>query len=670
MRCWNHLPRHLGGFGLLVAVFMASAVEIMAHRGIPPPRREVPPPPGTEPISPDPPPPPPPPEEKRGDPPPPASTPGVGVPMPGHTGGATPSTAVTPRGRGARGATTGISKRRSAAEVTGSWQAWWSYNQEPYLELRRRLEGGGVVSGSAGFLLGPERDGAVRLVRPDALDVQERILPALLGAVAQDDVKVVESALLALGRVVPAEQAGQVLRCLVMSLGHGQASVKECALLALGILGSAEARPILVAVLKDTPRGQSALRVTGSIATHLRAVAAIALGLIGVEDDIPCLMAIVERAGASSGELEECALLALGLFPTGEEQTIPFLVRMLGRADLDRSIRALVPIALAKMENPVAKIVGRGALLRLLRDDSTDNNLRRSCLLALAKMTPQVDPDVVGTVVGVIDNDSDGQSRFFALVALGEIGARDAAGFEERRQEHGQLLRVLMSETTRPKRRDHRPWAALGLAIYGRELCVTYPRETFQMGERLTECYVEEGDPSVKAALAIALGLLRHREAEPYLVRELRDTNDYSVAGHHAVALGLLQSEEAADLMRAWIQEKGTDPVFRVALARGLALLGDTRSVDILVQALVESRTLYETATLAQAIGILGHRSAMDPLIAILADPARPEACRDYTAAALGLLAEKTPLRWTARVTVGLNYCIPNTTLALIAELL
>ncbi|MEW6743501.1 MAG: HEAT repeat domain-containing protein [Planctomycetota bacterium] len=643
MRSRNCLSRRVRILGFVAALLVAGVVEITAHIVIPPP----PPPPR-----------------------PPSSLPLPRLPSnpaPAPTG---PSQPTTPRAPGPPGASTGISKRRAAGEITGSWQSWWSRNQEPYLELRRHLESRGVVSGSAGYLLGSDRDGAVRLVRPDAQDVQERIVPALLGAVAQDDPKVVESALLALGRVVPAEQAGQALRGLVMSLGHGQESVKECALLALGILGSAEARPILLAVLNDTPSGRSALRVTGSIATHLRAVAAVALGLIGVEDDIPPLMTIVERAGSSAHELVECALVALGLFAVGEQQTIPFLVQMLDRNGLDRSVRSLVPIALAKIESPAARIIGREPLLRLLRDRSTDNDLQRSCLLALARMTSEVDPNVVDTIVRVIDNDPDGQSRFFALTALGEIGARDAAGFEERRQEHGQILRVLMSETTRPKRREHRPWAALGLAIYGRALGATHPREVSQLGERLTECFVEEGDPSARAALASALGLLCHRKAEPHLVRELRDTRDYSVAGHLAVALGLLQSEEAADLMREWIQEKGIDPVYRVTLARGLALMGDSRSVDILVRALAESHTVYETSSLAQAIGILGHRGAIDPLIEILKDPARPEACRDYAAAALGLLAEKTPLRWNARVTVGLNYCVPNATLALIAAVM
>jgi HEAT repeat protein len=170
--------------------------------------------------------------------------------------------------------------------------------------------------------------------------------------------------------------------------------------------------------------------------------------------------------------------------------------------------------------------------------------------------------------------------------------------------------------------------------------------------------------------MAIALGLLDARQAAPDFLEVLEKNHHDGLRGYIAVALGLMNNHEAADRLRAMLQTHGLEWRFRLNLARGLGLMNDTRSVKTLVELLGSARTVAEASSMAQAIGLIGDKTAIAPLIEILEDRARSGQLRGFCAVALGLLADKTPLPWNACISVGLNYRSKTEALAEILDIL
>ena len=126
----------------------------------------------------------------------PTTGPGPGVPGAGGAGSARPTT-------GGRGFS-----RRGGGEAFEQWQFWWEHNKEPFLQLKERLGGGQVSTGSAGFLIGRvKQTEAQSSIRPSAQMVKNEIIPALRPLLQEPQADVVDSAVLAIARMLRVEDA-------------------------------------------------------------------------------------------------------------------------------------------------------------------------------------------------------------------------------------------------------------------------------------------------------------------------------------------------------------------------------------------------------------------------------------------------------------------------------
>jgi HEAT repeat protein len=110
-----------------------------------------------------------------------------------------------------------------------------------------------------------------------------------------------------------------------------------------------------------------------------------------------------------------------------------------------------------------------------------------------------------------------------------------------------------------------------------------------------------------------------------------------------------------ADSLRELIQTKGLGQRYRIQLARALGLMSDRAAVGPLIDCLRNAETIADSSSAAQALGLIGDRSTVAPLLAILNDPSTPGLTRGFTAAALGMIAEKTRLPWNAPFSVDSN---------------
>jgi HEAT repeat protein len=601
--------------------------------------------------------------------PPPSNTPPGGGPTPtpappgGKTGGKSPPTTGGQNapnggpGGGAR-ATTGVPRRRGASGQD-RWEIWWELNDDAYLGLKRRLLQARETTEAAGYLIG--RASADRASRPTRTTEAERarIESALLAVLESDEADVVDSAVLALARGVPAERGAEVVAVITKTLGHRAKSARESAALALGVLGAPAALPVLRDLLLDRPEGR---RVTGQgahVEDLVRAFAAASIGMIGQPEDIDHLeRAVLDESLGANLDAKALAVLALGLIKGGHEQAAPFLLQLLDDRTLAPAVRAQAPIALARLaEQPAGAAAARAALSSLvgrLGDDRTDFELRRSLAVALGRISAMDDEESLSALAEAAERSPDDSTRHFALIALGEIGARDEHP-DRRARGHEALSRILLDQLVRPRRVTQRPFAALALAIHARNDRLDRALRD-EAARKLREQFLDANDPSFKGACAIALGLLCAREAKDDLAEAFAESRDDSFRGYAAVASGLLLDRSRADTLRELLGKQGLDARTNLQFARALGLLGDPSAVPPLVKSLEQADTVIEVASSAQALGLLGDHRAVEPLIRVLEDRTQAPQRRGFAAVALGLLVEKTEMPWNVTFAAATNY--------------
>jgi HEAT repeat protein len=599
-------------------------------------------------------------------------TPGPGAPTTGGPRGPTTGGAPTapptagPRGGGPIGA-------RTKGKGTGGydqWEFWWENNDDPYLALKQRMRSNRVTSQVSTFRGGASNADAAR--RPTASDVSDAIVPALLSVLDSKEADLVDSAVLALARVLPSEKSAVALPAIRAALHHEAKSVRESATLALGVLGAPEACVDLRDLLLDAPAGRAATRHPDGVEPQVRAFAAAALGLIGAPQAAADLERVVRdgKLGATS-DLKAIALLSLGLLKGGFESIVAFEQDALGDRELDPLVRAQAPIALAHLaDEPQGRSAARAALHFLLSRflDEKSDDVRRSLAIALGRLAAPTDVEVVDGLVEASQRASDVSTREFSLMALAELGARDddAPGNAALHQRLGSLFKLTLAQ---PTHLSDRPYGALALGVWARN--PTLDRSDLDAAKSAIAAQLEkENNPSFKGALSIGLGLLGALEHADTLATCFEEARDSSLRGYLAVGLGLMVSRRHSELLTTALDKKGLEPKAKLQLARSLGLLGDPNAIELLTRQFKEASTLQETSATVEALGLIGDRGAIAPLVTILRDERDTPLRRGFAAVGLGLLAEKTELPWNTRFTIDSNYRAKTAALVEIFDLL
>ncbi len=596
---------------------------------------------------------------------------------PGPVTGAVPTDPTGGNGGGVRPTSGGgVGGRKGGGEGFERWEFWWEHNKEPFLDLKTPVVKGSVRDAAGG---GPRR--IVTTIdtlgpnRPSRNEVKEQIVPALVAALGDPNPDVVDSAALAIGRMLHAEEGSSVLAELTATLSHTEKTAREAAALSMGVLGSVDAVETLLHLMKDDPEGRTLTHPADGVEDLVRAFAAASLGLIGSPAAIDALMEVVSDPGlATQRDVQALAILALGMMKARHEEIVPFLVGVMVDRSYDTYVRAQAPIALGRLNrqteagSPAAREVLESTILPLFQDDQVDNTLRRSLAICIGMLGRVDDSPAIEALLNAVAKCSDNQTRHFSIMALAEIGSRDALPAQHAAV-HTQLREFFLHELTQPKKIAHQPFGALGLAIYSRNRALP-PEATTEAATKLLEEFISTSNPSYQGAMAIGLGLLDYQPAAEELWKKFADTNEQWLKGHIAIALGLMRVTSKAEALRGLIHRKGLDSKLRLQLARSLGLMGDRQAVPTLIDFMQSAETLIESTSAVQAIGLIGDRSAIAPLLGILADQSKQPLQRGLAAAALGLIAEKTSLPWNATFSVDANYRAKVPALAELLDLL
>lgn len=617
------------------------------------------------------------------------STPTPGVPAPGTN----PLSVATPT-PGLRGdARPKEAPRTPTAEFEdlSSWETWWMFNREALLDLHDRVQLA-ATSGGDDFLAGISGVPVGGRVPAKVLD--ERVLPALERLLdAESNPDLLSEAVIAFARAarpsatLARSDRGARIEKLV---GHPQSQVSESAALALGILGEPAAVRSLIDLARDTRAGRE-LCARREVPFRTRAFATYAVGLLASraanEDvrryatsgllelessaDLPrdvqiaCLgaLGLVKLPSDAATWIHDARRTARDVMPaTSSEALIAYLARRydnerqpgivrahqltaLARLAMDssRSARATVEDLCIDALGPNARVpaeVAQSAALALgMISDAGDGARDRAAREALMQAAHQADLD----------------TRHFAVLALGQIGARADEDAEQPFSGTGDVHRFLLRELA-DGRVGMRAFAALALGLAGFELRRQGHTPSAEASRALLIRARNANTPDEAAACAIALGLRGVDEARDVLRERLLYASDDLTRSGCAVGLGLIGSEDARAHLRKLLGTASARPALVREAAVSLALMHDTSlTVDLVAQLAAAPGSAAQTG-LMQALATVGDARGVDPLLALASDASRPSPLRARAVSALGAVCDARSLPWNDELARGANY--------------
>ena len=557
------------------------------------------------------------------------------------------------------------------------WQMWWEVNKDEFVAA------GAVarptpITGSDDFYLGTRRSSVpVDVLLPTTADIDDRIVPALARLMEGDDNRDVQTAcLMALGKI-GRDAPGIELEALLRSrLSRGDQEVRETAVLALGASGRPSASPVLLSLLRDD---REARRLAGrdKIDDRMRAFAAYGLGLLArrcgtVESrqaTHDALLAIVNDKEEKSRDLLVAAVSGLGLLgaPGNSaakriawqtvEELLEWYQRDLGRGH--EAIQAQAPVA-------IGRLLGRGDsqlhrrckqhFTEVLAEDRRSHAILRSAALVLGMLALPAEVQAEDAPVSRVlrthyEKGVDRMARNFCVTALSRIGG--AANRE-----------WLLKAFARGNRYTERPWLGMALGLVAARSAVAGKIDEDIARELLEEIKTtNKWEP--QAAMVVALGMTRHVGSFAALRKLMRENeHERMLAGYYCIGLALLGDPAAVPVLSEVLEKAQRHPFLLQQAAVGLAMLGDRAANDRLLAKMKEAQSVAVLAALGNAIGRIGDRRAIDPLIEMTQDKELTKLARAFVAAALGGIGDMSSVPWNLPLSRDANYASPVDTLS------
>ncbi len=595
------------------------------------------------------------------------STPTPGTPSTPTSGGpATPSTAP-PTGGGARNTPTSGARGFTLSSDLTKWEFWWEFNKDPFLNLRAKIQAGGVTSGSDDFQIGRgKKNNATNTLAPNKSD-RKRIIDVLKKLLIDPDSNrdIVSSCMMALAKI---GGDTSVLPLFKKFLPDADQEKRETAGIAMGVTALKEAVPDLLALAADNQEGQ-ALVGKSRVDFRTRSFACYALGLVANQSSDTELQGKIleamkevaslgrsERRDTKVAALNAIRLLKLDSSQRGQElraDAIEFLTAFMNKSRKEETglVRSHAVTALAAIVGRTGDEKGdiRKMFLKLIDTRKTDLYVQQSAVLGLGLMG--IPGDEQGTSKSLQRYSSKGkdqQARYYACVALGKIGGSDNKEY---------LYKTFKASRTQ---KIQMPWLAFGLAIIednARNADTNYDADR-TVAEALHKTFLKMKTRSVAAGIALALGIMRYKDAADDIEAMLENIqNDEEPAGYLCVALGLMNNRDSKDLINSIVEKSVRRQKILTQGSIALGLLGDKEISNKLIKMLERKNTPVAVySAVASALGWIGDRRSITPLIEMAENKDLQNLPRAFSAVALGLIADKEPLPWNSKIAIGANY--------------
>jgi HEAT repeat protein len=580
--------------------------------------------------------------------------------------------------------------------MQAEWEPWWAFNRDPFLNLKAVIHDGDLVLGSDNYFLGHAPLELVRdRLRPSDEVIRDEIVPALLNVLAtESDNDLVTGAQVALAKIgdrAGGEQSNLVVERLTGFLSSSNQEIAETAAVSLGIHADPRSLEILHELLYDTDRGH---KLVGAHEVHwrTRAFAAYGLGLVGYRSTDPVVRrrVVLDLTEALDGpvlrlptpDIAVACLTALGLVPLSEDPNcmlladerlvathcrrgqLRWLMDFSARPKLNYMVQAHVPTAIARLVASADFNLGMrkeaaATLIALATARSGQSELRASAIQALGAIgnsgNSVVDRELRATLIKLAREAREPETRTLALIAVGQAGGRrrgvepdDTQGLDEVRQ--------FLTERFSKGRSSDRPFVALALALLERHVMDAGLSGSDATMELLQVAFVGAKTPREVGAFGVSLGVMRDSDSAPALIKKLSEISDDRARGYICIGLGLMNSRESVDPLRDLLANSRYRTLLMREVAISLGLLGDKDVVDELVMQLHAATSLTAQSSIASALGTIGDARSIPPLLEMLQDQEINVRARAFAAVALGIVSDKEPLPWNAKIAVGVNY--------------
>jgi HEAT repeat protein len=585
------------------------------------------------------------------------------------------------------------------------WEPWWAFNRDPYLNLKAVIHEGDLVLGSDNYFLGYAPISLVRdHLRPSEQIIREQVVPALLRVLEQEtDNDLVTGALVALAKIGdPAQPLADVPRLadtFLPLLASPNQEIAETAAVSLGILANDFSIQILGKLLSDSEAGRKLVGGT-EVAWRTRAFAAYGLGLIGYRSSNPdarravldLLRAALEGQALTMAtpDVGVACLSAMSLVPlpvdvqcsivSGRSPSpshcrrgqIAWLREYARRPELNYLVRSHLPTALARLArdtdaDPRLRMLAAEDLFELATGAAkVQRDLRASAVQALGMLgtsaDTEIDRSIRGALLQVAKESRQPELRTLALIALGQVGGRAGASRAADPEIVSELRSFLLSQFAKGRSMD-RPWAALALGLQERATVEMGLSPSMSTRLPLRAAMRDAKSPDEVGAYAIALGVMQDQDAAQVLLEKLAGLSEDRSRGYICIGLGLMNARQGVEPLRDLLAKARYRPLLLREAAISLGLLGDKNVVDDLVEELHQATSLTAQSSIAAALGTIGDARSLPPLLEMLEDEEINVRARAFAAVALGIVADKEPLPWNAKLAVGANYLAGTETL-------
>ena len=612
------------------------------------------------------------------------TTPGpTGPTTPGPTGPSTPGPTgpttggpVTPAGPVAGPRTP---RGGDAGPDLTKWQFWWEFNKDPFINLKDSIHAAATVTGSDEFFMGASKAADAKdTMKPSEADVLDNVLPALHRSIeGTTNRDIASSCMIAMAKIGKNNEAKKIdiLEVFKARLKSQDQEIRETAALAMGISAlPAAAKDVLVHLAKDDAEGRK-LVDKSEVDDRTRAFACYALGLVAyasskVEEKTPAfdaLKAVLDDEKISNRNVKVGAINGMRLLrpsADGKDNELrkkcvdalwSYFEKKLGKGE--ELIQSHVPPA-------IAALMGRGSEkeharfkdaflkdLDLSNDSKRDITVSQSCAIALGLMTERTKEDqkYVDALVRYVNQGKDHMTKYFAIIALGEIG--------------GETCRAALLELhVKGSKSQIKPWSAVALGVLNyfamKEAGQSAATVDIEAGRALHTTLKEIRNPETQSAAAIGLGLMKYTDAADD-IREMLVKNKHQeeFAGYLSVGLALMNDTKSVEDIQSIVKASIRKPDLLKQAAIALGKLGDKSITGTLQEMLTSGdMNVAKLSAVATAFGYIGDRRTIDPLVKLLFDEKLTELSRAFSAVALGGICDKELLPWNSKIASNMNY--------------
>lgn len=640
------------------------------------------------------------------------STPGPGGPStPGPSGPSTPgpSGPSTPGGGPSNPGPAGPTTQgggETGPDLT-TWQFWWGFNKDPYLNLKARIHSGATATGSDDFFIGHgQQSQAKNNYKPSEADIRNKVVPILIEAIEKEtNNDIVTAALIALAKIGDEKGQDGVSRfeaVIKTRLDDSVQEISETACVSLGILANPASIDVLEAIATDQPEGRRLVgKPESQITYRTRAFAIYGLGLIGYATEDPAhrqrivqiLHGLLESPRFSTRDIKVASMISMGLVPIaqlanpepveGEEEPeympwdsrqaqIDYVIEFFEtendknrdyfvRAQAPRALSLLIAGAPGEYKETVAN-----CLMEYFggRTQKGESQLRQSAVLAMGAIgdadADKVDKEIRARLIKAV-GDSDQQVKHYSLIALAQAGGNLGEG-EDVDKGLKEIRSHLAGQLARGKAR--KSWAGLSIGVMERKIADNDGPVSEEQLDAVMLALQDAKAVREVGAYAIGLGIAKHISANETMRDKLEEMSQDEARGYLAVGLGLMGANGATEQIQEIVRKSKYRADLLKQAAIALGLLGDKSVVTELLDMLKnDAKTLSSQAAIASALGFIGDSRSLDPLVEMYKDEGLTDKARAFALVALGIVADKEPLPWNSKISVDINYRANTTTL-------